>query len=431
MASERRFAKHHEDLSSLSQHGKVDHQREEQSSSNKRPRLRVLDSFAGAGGFSLGFEMAGANIVGAIEIDKWASETFQYNHPHAIVLQNDISTLSDTQLRSKFSDATPHIVIGGPPCQGFSISNKKAGDPKDPRNSLFVEFLRLGRIFGPDVMVMENVPNLLSAKTSSKDYVIEIIERELKDLGYFVYKSVLQATDFGIPQIRSRLFVIASRFPLDMPFPNPTHCTSYITDLFSSDLRQCPTLWDSISDLPALKAGEGAEVLDYVSAPQNEYQEMLRSGSEKIFNHKAMNHGKRMVERFSSMKWGNSVNDVADHLKPRRRNSTDIALVAYDQNNRRMFPDKPCHTIPASFYANFVHPYQHRNFTAREGARIQSFPDWYRFLGKPTVVSHHLLAREGRDEEKHLCQYNQIGNAVPPLLSRAIAGNLVQQLAGV
>jgi DNA (cytosine-5)-methyltransferase 1 len=93
-----------------------------------------------------------------------------------------------------------------------------------------------------------------------------------------------------------------------------------------------------------------------------------------------------------------------------------------------MYPHKPCHTIPASFYANFVHPYQHRNFTAREGARIQSFPDSFRFMGKPTVISHKLLAREGRFGEKYLCQYSQIGNAVPPMLAQAIAENILKQL---
>lgn len=395
------------------------------------PQFRVLDTFAGAGGFSLGFEMAGAKVVGAIEIDKWACETFEHNHKGAVVLQRDISAMTDEELLAVFGDAKPNIIVGGPPCQGFSICNRNAGDPKDPRNSLFREFVRLGVLFKPDVMVMENVPNLLAAKTSDKKPVISIIEQELRDLGFHVYIKTLQATEYGVPQIRTRLFVIASREPLARPFPLPTHRNGQTSDLFEESLPACPNLWDAISDLPKLGAGEGGEVLEYEEPARNEYQAMLRAGSEKLYNHKAMCHGKRMVERFASMKWGHSVNDVPDHLKPRRRNSTEITTVAYDQNNRRMFPHRPCHTIPASFYANFVHPYQHRNFTAREGARIQSFPDWYRFLGKPTVVSHRLLAREGRDEEKFLCQYNQIGNAVPPLLSRAVAINLAEQLAEV
>ena len=128
------------------------------------------------------------------------------------------------------------------------------------------------------------------------------------------------------------------------------------------------------------------------------------------------------------MKWGQSGSDVPDHLKPYKRNSNGIISdKVYDQNNRRMHPDKPCHTIPASFYANFVHPYKDRNFTAREGARIQTFPDYYVFKGKPTVVSHKLLAREGRFDEKYLCQYNQIGNAVPPMLAKAVADNILSQ----
>jgi DNA (cytosine-5)-methyltransferase 1 len=165
-----------------------------------------------------------------------------------------------------------------------------------------------------------------------------------------------------------------------------------------------------------------------LEAPQNDYQRQSRDGSNKLWNHTAMRHSKRMVERFAAMTCGQSVSDVPKHLRPLKRNGNGaISGKVYDQNNRRMHPDRPCHTIPASFYANFVHPFQHRNFTPREGARLQSFPDSFVFKGKPTVVSHKLLAREGRTEEKHLCQYNQIGNAVPPLLAQAIAQNLLNQ----
>ena len=292
-----------------------------------------------------------------------------------------------------------------------------------------MEFLRVARALQPDCVIMENVPNIEKARTQRGESVIGIVERELKELGYHVTHSVLEATDFGIPQIRKRLFVVASVHELERPFPKATHCIGGgVDDLFGGSLGRCPTLWEAISDLPALEAGEGSEIQDYTREPMNYYQRALREASRQLWNHTAMRHSKRMIERFSAMVCGQSVSDVAPHLRPLRRNGNgEISGKVYDQNNRRMHPDRPCHTIPASFYANFVHPYQHRNFTPREGARLQSFPDSFVFEGKPTVVSHKLLAREGRTDEKHLCQYSQIGNAVPPLLAKAIAENLLNQ----
>ena len=390
----------------------------------------VLDTFAGAGGFSLGFELAGAKIVGAIEIDRWACETFQSNHPEVTVAQGDITAMTDEYILNTFGTLKPDIILGSPPCQGFSICNNKNSDPKDPRNSLFEEFIRVGRLLKPKVMILENVPNLMNAKTESKELVVNIITQELRNLGYFVEYGILEATDFGVPQIRKRLIVIASLVKLLSPFPKKTHTTTTLSvpDLFESELEKCPTLWEAISDLPEIEARQGSEEAGYSKPPQNEYQRILRDGTSKLFNHKAMNHSKRLVERFASMAWGDSTSDVPDHLRPLKRNSTEFSEKTYDQNNRRMHPDRQCHTVPASFYANFVHPYKNRNFTAREGARIQSFPDWYIFKGKPTVVSHKLLHREGRLEEKFLCQYNQIGNAVPPLMAKAIAQNILEQL---
>lgn len=390
--------------------------------------MKVLDTFAGAGGFSLGFEMAGCEIVGAIETDAWACETFEYNHPKATVIKSNIEELSDKSLKKLFFGNEPNIILGGPPCQGFSICNKNNGDPKDPRNSLFEEFVRLGKIFKPTLMIMENVPNLIKAKTQSNELVLDIIKNELRNLGYFVYSTVLESVDYGVPQIRKRLFVVASSIALDNPFPSATHSPRQ-ADLFSLSLHKTPSLWDAISDLPEIEARQGAEEMEYCKKPQNTFQKNLRKGSDKLHNHLAMKHSKRMVERFKSMEWGQSGADVPDHLKPYKRNSNGtVSDKVYDQNNRRMHPDKPCHTIPASFYANFVHPYKDRNFTAREGARIQTFPDSYIFKGKPTVVSHKLLAREGRFDEKYLCQYNQIGNAVPPMLAQAVAENILSQV---
>lgn len=373
--------------------------------------------------------MAGCRVVGGVEVDSWASETFARNHKDATVIVRDIRQVSDDELSDAFSKSQPDILLGGPPCQGFSICRKNAGDPIDPRNSLFVEFLRVARLLKPDYVVMENVPNIENARTAGGDLVIGIIKRELMDLGYHVAHSVLQATDFGIPQIRRRLFVVASVHPLERPFPKPTHSVNNgESDLFGGSLERCPTLWEAISDLPELEAGEGDESQDYTRQPETDYQVSSRLRARTLWNHTAMHHSKRIVERFASMSCGQSVSDVAEHLRPLKRNGNgEISRKVYDQNNRRMHPGRPCHTIPASFYANFVHPFQHRNFTPREGARLQSFPDWFVFKGKPTVVSQKLLAREGRTDEKHLCQYNQIGNAVPPLLARAVALNLLSQ----
>jgi len=392
-----------------------------------KTQYKVLDTFAGAGGFSLGLEMTNqAEIIGAIEIDQWASETFKFNHKNTKVLTNDITKLSNYDLQIEFKEK-PNIILGGPPCQGFSICNINNGDPKDPRNSLFKEFIRLGKLFEPEVLIMENVPNLINAKTSNNEKVIDIITKEFEKIGYNVYSKILSASDYGIPQIRKRLFIIASKKILLTPFPTPTHTTNNN----SLNLIKCPTLWDAISDLNTLKAREGAEELEYEKEPINDYQKWCRINSKKLYNHKAMNHTKRVVERFASMSWGDSVSDVPEHLKPLKRNGNGIiSSKTYDQNNRRMHPHKQCHTITASFYSNFVHPFSNRNFTAREGARIQSFPDNYIFKGKPTVVSQKLLAREGRLNEKFLGQYNQIGNAVPPLLAKAIANNLFKQLKG-
>jgi len=394
----------------------------------KQQVYKVLDAFAGAGGFSLGFEQAGCLISGAIESDNWASSTFACNHPQANVITADIRLLNNKELYGQFKNNPPDIILGGPPCQGFSIANINKGDPKDPRNTLFQEFIRLGKLFSPKIMIMENVPNLINIKTETKQNVTDIIQYELAKLGYNIYMEILSATDYGVPQIRKRLFIVASKKTLNNPFPVKTHDMN-CNELFSALLKKTPTLWDAISDLPEIEACEGSEEMDYTNNPQNEYQIQMRNYADRVYNHKAMKHSKRLVERFRVMKWGESTTDVPEHLKPIKRNSGNrISEKIYDQNNRRMFPNKPCHTVPASFYANFVHPYKNRNFTAREGARIQSFPDTYIFKGKATVVSHKLLTREERLEEKYLCQYSQIGNAVPPLMARAVAENIIAQL---
>lgn len=298
-------------------------------------RVKVFDVFSGAGGFSCGFEMAGCTVIGAIERDKWAADTFMYNHPFAKTLLGDIETFSDETLKDQIK--APDIIIGGPPCQGFSICTKNAGDPKDPRNSLFTEFVRMARIFSPSVMVMENVPNIIKAKTKAGTLVVDIIRQEFEGMGYYVYCSVLTASDYGVPQMRQRFILIASKQQLERPFPAKTHFVEGVEEE-NPALLKCPTLWDAISDLPDIEAREGAEMMSYTKDADNIYQYNCRNGATELHNHLAMKHTQRLIDRFSQMTWGQSVSDITDdRLKQRKRNGNGaVSDSPYDQNNRRM-----------------------------------------------------------------------------------------------
>ncbi|HLO83439.1 MAG TPA: DNA cytosine methyltransferase [Nostocaceae cyanobacterium] len=396
----------------------------------------VIDLFAGAGGFGLGFEIAGFSVPLSLEVDTWACDTLRYNHPEMTVIQNDIcefNTLSNVKNICKYK---PDIIIGGPPCQGFSVAGPAQKDPKDPRNSLFINFAQWIEFLEPQAFVMENVKGLLSRRNVEGVKVIDIIKRTFENLGYFVELWLLNAAEYGVPQIRERVFIVGNKTGKKLGEPPKTHSLDLLKINISQlsifehiNLLPALTLWDAISDLPALNAREGEEEQAYISQPQNHYQQWIKNNSQVIYNHVAMDHSERLVERFKQIKWGESSADVPQEYRAKRRSGNgEISEQVYDQNNRRLHPDQPAYTITASFYANFLHPFQHRNLTAREGARVQSFPDTYRFLGKKTVVSHKLLQRENRLNEKFLCQYNQIGNAVPPLLARAIALHLQDKL---
>ncbi len=396
-------------------------------------RLKVVDLFAGAGGFGLGFELAGLKISASLELDSWACDTLKYNHPHLNVLEGDIRDFNSCETVKRVVGVKPDIIIGGPPCQGFSVAGPAQKDPKDPRNSLFINFAQWANFLEPKAVVMENVLGLLSRQNAEGKKVINIIKRVFSDLGYFMEVWALNAAEYGVPQNRERLFIIGHHNEREIGPPPPTHtldATKLQPSFESQFLEPALHLWDAISDLPVLEAGEGTEEQKYSVEAETKFQQWARNEGDNLFNHVAMEHSKRLVERFKLIRWGESSSDITGEFAARKRSGNGIlSEIKYDQNNRRLYPYKPSHTIAAAFYANFLHPFQHRNLTAREGARVQSFPDSYRFLGKKTVVSQKLLQREARIDEKHLCQYNQIGNAVPPLLARAIALHLKENLS--
>jgi DNA (cytosine-5)-methyltransferase 1 len=399
------------------------------------PRYSILDLFAGAGGLSLGFELAGFGIDAAVEGDRWAAHTFATNHPGARVFVRDIEGLKPTELADV--GIVPNVIIGGPPCQGFSHSNIGRHDPRDPRNSLFVEFLRFVRSFGPACCVIENVPGLLSARTARGEQVIEVIATELNELGYAVHYKILNAVDFGVPQFRERLFVVATRDGLDFCWPEPTHHGGAKADQLALDTYAAAhplvSLWDAVSDLPQIVAGTATAAGEYVSDPINAFQRWVRNGSgASPANHEPMRHTQRVVERFASIGFGQSEADVPEALRPFRRSQPGtISSRAYSQNSRRQRPDYPCNTIVASSHTNFIHPYLHRNFTVRELARIQAFPDNYVFQGKRAVLSKKLSIRKGLVDDVFLDQRAQVGNAVPPLLAMHLASAIRKALGAV
>lgn len=372
--------------------------------------MKVIDLFAGCGGLSLGFEMAGFEIPLAIEKDEWASETYKKNHPSTHVITEDITQIINLEPLLDKVNLPIDGIIGGPPCQGFSLSGNR--DKNDPRNSLFMEFVRFVKFYKPKFFVMENVSGILSMKTKNNLNVKDLILKEYNNAGYNVKICKLNAAEYGVPQSRLRIVFIGIR-----------------NDIIFEDIKLGPepflfgdkqiTVEQAIMDLPQIQSGEGEEIMDYGTEAKNDYQNWARSNSYSVHNHIAMRHTKRLIERFKNIGFGQSVADVEErHQQRKRGDASKISGKVYSQNNMRPFPNKPSPTIPASFQSNFIHPYLNRNFTAREGARLQSFPDSYIFLGKRTTMSW----------EKNLSQYQQIGNAVPPLLSKAIAENIKEYL---
>lgn len=370
--------------------------------------MKVIDLFAGCGGLSLGFEMAGFDIPLAIEKDEWASETYKKNHPSTKVLTVDITQIVDLENLISKKDLPIDGIIGGPPCQGFSLSGNR--DKNDPRNSLFMEFVKFVKFFKPKFFVMENVTGILSMKTKDNKSVKDLILSEYDTSGYNVKICKLNAAEYGVPQSRLRIVFIGIR--KDISFNE--NKIGPIPFLFGNDQI---TIEQAIMDLPQIDSGEGKEFMEYSQKPKSSYQKWARNNSTGVYNHIAMRHTKRLIERFKNISFGQSVADVDECYQQRKRgDASKISGKVFSQNNMRPYPNKPSPTVPASFQSNFIHPFLNRNFTAREGARLQSFPDTYIFCGKRTTMSW----------EKNLSQYQQIGNAVPPLLGKAIAENIIQ-----
>lgn len=375
--------------------------------------LLSIDLFSGCGGLTKGFSMAGIKSIFASDIDENCEKTFNTNFPDVPFLCKDITQITKEEVDALIGNTVPDIIIGGPPCQGFSLANKRRNlVSDDPRNRLFYGFVKFINWYSPRAFVMENVKGLLSMKDGE---VLETILDAFKNAGdfggYDVAHKVLLASDYGVPQNRERVIIIGIRHDLGLQprFPKPFNREHKIT------------VDEAISDLPQIEACQGTEVMNYPVEPQNEYQALMRANMQYVTNHVAMRHTPRLIERFRAIQPGQSLVDVWEtHGSVKRGAPGEKSNVKFGQNNQRLFGNMPAPTIAASFQSNFIHPHLNRNFTAREGARLQSFPDDFIFEGMRTKMSW----------EKGLSQYQQIGNAVPVLLAKAIGECVTDILRG-
>ncbi len=371
--------------------------------------MNTIDLFSGCGGLTLGFAWAGFKSILASDIDENCQKTFATNFPQVPFLCGDLSDFTKDDFDAIIEGQDVDVIIGGPPCQGFSLANKRRNKiSEDPRNKLFYQFVKTINWYNPKAFVMENVKGLLSMQHGDVIRTIVDAFTHAGREGYNVRFKVLKSVEYGVPQLRERVIIIGIRNDLDI-VPEFPHTSVFVP----------VTVDDAISDLPQINAGEGEEVQQYPMVPQNDYQRFMRARSSVVRNHIAMKHTPRLIERFKAIKQGQNLLDVwEDHGAVKRGDPSKKSEIKFSQNNLRLFGNKPAPTIAASFQSNFVHPTLNRNFTAREGARLQSFPDDFIFEGMRTKMSW----------EKGLSQYQQIGNAVPPLMAYKIAEQLKETL---
>lgn len=341
-------------------------------------KYNVLDLFCGCGGLSLGFEEAGYNVLLGIDIWEDALKTYAYNHKHSKTLCADMLTLRGEDVKDIIGDNSVDVIIGGPPCQGFSIAGKRIVN--DDRNKLYKGFVRMVEYFKPKAFVMENVPNILSIGYGA---VRETIINDFKSLGYTVETKVLTASDYGVPQNRRRAVFVGltkGNFDFDIPM-----------------VAEKVTTKEALSDLPEQSIEDGGK---YSVESTSGYQKLMRINSIGVYNHEVTQHNEQTVRIISMVPDGGNYKDL-----PKEFQETRKVHIAWTRLNSK----RPSITIDTGHRHHFHYKWN-RVPTVRESARIQSFPDDFIFLCSKTS------------------QYKQVGNAVPPLMAKAIAEQLKKQL---
>lgn len=348
-------------------------------------KFRVLDLFCGAGGLSLGFKNAGFEIVGGIDFNQDAINTHHKNFPNSKSICCDIKTFDNSKIKKEFENID--VIVGGPPCQGFSNANMWQKDLEDERNKLFFEYIRFVEVLLPKIVLIENVPGILTKNNSyAKSKIYEILD----NLGYNVESEVLMASDFGVPQIRRRAFFVGIKKELNVRF-----------NFKKLDVKPKVNVFEAISDLYKIENEQF-----FIENETTDFQRMMRVKSNgQIFNHDIKYPNNIVQERMKFVPQGGNWKDVPIHLWGSQRNNRhSSAYKRIDESSQSITID--------TGHMNYFHPKFNRVPTVRESARLQSFTDDFIFLGSKTS------------------QFRQVGNAVPPLLAYEIAKHLHRILEG-
>lgn len=358
----------------------------------------AIDLFCGAGGLSEGFRQAGVRVLAGQDIDATFGTTFSDTHSEATFVHGPIQSISADELlnAANCKAGEVDVLIGGPPCQGYSVYNHQRGED-DPRAGLFKEYLRLVEAIRPRWLVMENVSGITSIAGGG---IVREIQAGMRRLGYRVDMKLLKAEEYGVPQERRRVFFIATREEhCPILFPTATH---------GPELQPFVTVWDAISDLPMLSNGEDLGPQRYTQRPQNAFQAVQRGDCQWVSNHSAPRLSKVNLERMQHIPPGGSWRDIPFDLLPAGMKKAKRS----DHTKRYGRPaksDLACTVLTKCdvHWGAYIHPTQDRSFSVREAARLQAFPDFFQFSGSRTE------------------QYVQVGNAVPPLLGKAVAEAII------
>lgn len=392
----------------------------------------AADLFCGAGGLSLGFQQAGFRMAFANDINESYANTYQLNHEGTPFFRDSIENLNATELLrlAEVKRTDIDLLIGGPPCQGFSINAPKRS-LEDDRNHLFREYGRLVlEGIRPKVIVMENVPGMVSLDGGR---FIQDIYTLYNQAGYRMRHMILCAAHYGVPQERWRLFFIGTTLKnVDITFPEPTHYAPVRANfsggrsltwlpmiqngvrrpnMFGRVLKPFVTVREAIGDLPKVEVGSGEDEMSYPSRAESTYQRWIRQGSNRLFNHVAGALSKQNLERLKHIAPGGSWRDIPQDLLP--KGMKEARRSDHTKRYGRIDPEGLSGTVLTKcdpHWGSFFHYDQDRALTVREAARIQSFPDRYRFYGS------------------RVSQYEQVGNAVPPLLAQVLAEHINETL---